>query len=182
MQNYWLPPYLLSLTFVSFLQVFLFGGDSVHIYRMTSLFFCCASQNANPSNAMLLSRVYLYVWCSLNTKSQELQGSIRRGSEQCARSFHLHSKFNAAQKCRFIAEYTAPAPLADRRWDSDLCHAVNLWTQRLSGAVIAPVTDAGHSRPLIPEVLDLCGSPEILVEQIYKRECTMGRALEKWWL
>ena len=52
-------------------------------------------------------------------------------------------------------------------------------TQRLSCAMIAPLTDAGRSCPLVTEVLDLCGSPQLPVEQIYKRRYTMDTALEK---
>lgn len=38
--------------------------------------------------------------------------------------------------------------------------------QRLCGAMIAPVTDVGCSCPLVPEILDLCRSSQIPVEQI----------------
>jgi len=42
--------------------------------------------------------------------------------------------------------------------------------QRFSGATIAPATDAGCSCPLVLEVLDLCGNPQIPVEWMYKMD------------
>lgn len=77
------------------------------------------------------------------------------------------------RKARFSAEYTAPTLLRDRRLDAADCAVQFICersesTQRLSGAMIAPLTDTGHSGPLVPEVLDWCESPQIPVEQIYK--------------
>lgn len=60
-------------------------------------------------------------------------------------------------------------------WFQQICavqliceHTESTW--RFSGVMIAPVTDAGRSCPLVPEILDLYGSPQIPVKQTYKRQ------------